>query len=66
MARAVFVTNGLDVPFGKITPRRGRAPTVYRHFPTKEMLAGAAFTSRRSDGENQVSQFWENAGEMSR
>lgn len=46
-ARAVFITDGLDVPIRKIARRAevGSA-TVYRHFPTKEMLIAGAFTEQ--------------------
>jgi AcrR family transcriptional regulator len=45
--RAAFVTDGLDVPIRKIARRAEVGPaTVYRHFPTKEMLVGEAFTEQ--------------------
>ncbi|MEU0791120.1 helix-turn-helix domain-containing protein [Amycolatopsis sp. NPDC005961] len=46
-ARAVFVTEGLDVPVREIARRAGVGPaTVYRHFPAKEALVAAAFTEQ--------------------
>jgi AcrR family transcriptional regulator len=46
-ARAVFATEGLDVPMREIARRAGVGPaTLYRHFPTKEVLATAAFTDQ--------------------
>ncbi|MEV6639172.1 helix-turn-helix domain-containing protein [Amycolatopsis sp. NPDC051371] len=46
-ARAVFVTEGLAVPVREIARRAEVGPaTVYRHFPTKETLAAAAFTEQ--------------------
>jgi AcrR family transcriptional regulator len=46
-ARAVFMTDGLDVPIREIARRAevGSA-TVYRHFPTKETLLAEAFTDQ--------------------
>ncbi|MFI5915210.1 TetR/AcrR family transcriptional regulator [Dactylosporangium sp. NPDC051541] len=44
VARAVFATDGLDVPIREIARRAEVGPaTVYRHFPTKETLFAAAF-----------------------
>ncbi|GAA5182513.1 TetR/AcrR family transcriptional regulator [Rugosimonospora acidiphila] len=46
-ARAVFITDGLDVPIREIARRAEVGPaTVYRHFPTKEMLVAEAFTEQ--------------------
>ncbi|MEU7145003.1 helix-turn-helix domain-containing protein [Nocardia sp. NPDC046473] len=46
-ARAVFVTDGLDVPIREIARRAGVGPaTLYRHFPTKELLVAEAFTDQ--------------------
>jgi AcrR family transcriptional regulator len=46
-ARAVFVTDGLDVPIREIARRAEVGPaTVYRHFRTKEMLVAEAFTEQ--------------------
>jgi AcrR family transcriptional regulator len=46
-ARSAFVTDGLDVPIREIARRAEIGPaTVYRHFPTKEVLAAEAFTSQ--------------------
>ncbi|MFE3442608.1 TetR/AcrR family transcriptional regulator [Nocardia sp. NPDC059180] len=46
-ARAVFVTDGLDVPIREIARRAEVGPaTLYRHFPTKEMLVAEAFTDQ--------------------
>jgi AcrR family transcriptional regulator len=43
--RSAVVTHGLDVPIREIARRAEVGPaTVYRHFPTKEMLFAAAFT----------------------
>jgi AcrR family transcriptional regulator len=45
-ARSVFVTDGLDVPIREIARRAEIGPaTVYRHFPTKQMLLAEAFTN---------------------
>jgi AcrR family transcriptional regulator len=44
-ARAVFAAEGLNVPMREIARRAGAGPaTLYRHFPTKEMLVTEAFT----------------------
>jgi AcrR family transcriptional regulator len=44
-ARAVFASHGLDVPIREIARRAEVGPaTLYRHFPTKEILATEAFT----------------------
>ena len=46
-ARAVFAAQGLNVPMREIARRAGVGPaTLYRHFPTKEMLATEAFTDQ--------------------
>ncbi|MFF3572584.1 TetR/AcrR family transcriptional regulator [Nocardia jiangxiensis] len=46
-ARSVFVTDGLEVPIREIARRAEVGPaTVYRHFPTKEMLIAEAFTDQ--------------------
>ncbi|MFL6123885.1 TetR/AcrR family transcriptional regulator [Actinophytocola sp.] len=46
-ARAVFVTDGLGVPIREIARRAEVGPaTIYRHFPTKQMLAAEAFTDQ--------------------
>ncbi|WP_280271607.1 TetR/AcrR family transcriptional regulator [Nocardia wallacei] len=46
-ARTVFITDGLDVPIREIAHRAEVGPaTVYRHFPTKQMLATEAFTAQ--------------------
>jgi AcrR family transcriptional regulator len=45
--RSAFLTDGLDVPIREIARRAEVGPaTVYRHFPTKEMLVAAAFTDQ--------------------
>jgi AcrR family transcriptional regulator len=45
--RSAFVTDGLDVPIREIARRAEVGPaTVYRHFPTKEMLVAEAFTDQ--------------------
>ena len=46
-ARTVFVADGLDVPIREIARRAGVGPaTLYRHFPTKEILVAEAFTDQ--------------------
>jgi AcrR family transcriptional regulator len=46
-ARAVFVTEGLEVPIREIARRAEVGPaTVYRHFPAKETLVAASFTEQ--------------------
>ncbi|MGP0023323.1 MAG: TetR/AcrR family transcriptional regulator [Streptosporangiaceae bacterium] len=43
-ARRAFATEGLDVPMREIARRAGVGPaTLYRRFPTKEMLVTEAF-----------------------
>jgi AcrR family transcriptional regulator len=43
-ARAVFAAEGLNVPMREIARRAGVGPaTLYRRFPTKELLVTAAF-----------------------
>jgi AcrR family transcriptional regulator len=45
-ARAVFAAEGLNVPMREIARRAGVGPaTLYRRFPTKEMLVTEAFTA---------------------
>jgi AcrR family transcriptional regulator len=46
-ARAVITAEGLNVPIGVIARRAGVGPaTVYRRFPTKEMLVTEAFAGQ--------------------
>ncbi|WP_067693301.1 TetR/AcrR family transcriptional regulator [Nocardia jejuensis] len=46
-AREVFVTAGLEVPMREIARRADVGPaTLYRHFPTKELLVAEAFTEQ--------------------
>ncbi|MCG5437178.1 TetR/AcrR family transcriptional regulator [Micromonospora foliorum] len=46
-ARAVFAVDGLDVPMREVARRAGVAPaTLYRRFPTKEMLVTEAFAEQ--------------------
>jgi len=46
-ARAVFATKGLNAPVREIARHAGVGPaTVYRRFPTKEMLAAEAFADK--------------------
>ncbi|MGW5557503.1 TetR/AcrR family transcriptional regulator [Micromonospora sp. NPDC003944] len=46
-ARAVFAADGLDVPMREVARRAGVAPaTLYRRFPTKEMLVTEAFAEQ--------------------
>ncbi|MEV0355088.1 helix-turn-helix domain-containing protein [Nocardia sp. NPDC050697] len=46
-ARALFATEGITVPMREIARRAGVGPaTLYRHFPTKEILATAAFAEQ--------------------
>ncbi|SFH43791.1 DNA-binding transcriptional regulator, AcrR family [Amycolatopsis regifaucium] len=46
-ARALFATEGLNVPLREVARRAEVGPaTLYRHFPTKEILATEAFTDQ--------------------
>ncbi|MFF0452761.1 TetR/AcrR family transcriptional regulator [Nocardia africana] len=46
-ARALFATEGLDVPMREVARRAGVGPaTLYRRFPTKQILATEAFTGQ--------------------
>ena len=46
-AREVFATEGLNVPMRQIARRAGVGPaTLYRRFPTKELLATEAFAAQ--------------------
>jgi len=46
-ASTLFAAEGLDVPMREIARRAGVGPaTLYRHFPTKEMLATEVFTDQ--------------------
>jgi AcrR family transcriptional regulator len=46
-ARKVFAAEGLDVPLREIARRAGVGPaTLYRRFPTKEVLVTEAFTDQ--------------------
>ncbi|MFI6580864.1 TetR/AcrR family transcriptional regulator [Embleya sp. NPDC050493] len=46
-ARALFSTVGLDVPMREIARRAGVGPaTLYRRFPTKQLLVAEAFADR--------------------
>ncbi|MFI5615066.1 TetR/AcrR family transcriptional regulator [Amycolatopsis sp. NPDC051903] len=46
-ARSTFVTDGLDAPIREIARRAEIGPaTVYRHFPTKEVLFTDVFTEQ--------------------
>ncbi|MFB7445417.1 TetR/AcrR family transcriptional regulator [Streptomyces sp. RLB3-17] len=46
-ARALFSTDGLDVPMREIARCAGVGPaTLYRHFPTKQVLATEAFADQ--------------------
>nr|WP_040747735.1 TetR/AcrR family transcriptional regulator [Nocardia transvalensis] len=46
-ARAVFAAEGLDAPMREIARRAGVGPaTLYRRFPTKELLVTEAFTDQ--------------------
>ncbi|MCI2419560.1 TetR/AcrR family transcriptional regulator [Saccharopolyspora sp. K220] len=46
-ARAVFAAEGLNVPMREIARRAGVGPaTLYRRFPTKQMLVTEAFTDQ--------------------
>jgi AcrR family transcriptional regulator len=47
VARALFSADGLDVPMREIARRAGVGPaTLYRHFPTKQVLATEAFADQ--------------------
>ncbi len=46
-AREVFATEGLNAPMREVARRAGVGPaTLYRHFPTKEVLATEAFAGQ--------------------
>ncbi|MBF4999745.1 TetR/AcrR family transcriptional regulator [Nocardia sp. BSTN01] len=46
-ARALFATEGLDVPMREVARRAGVGPaTLYRRFPTKQILATEAFAEQ--------------------
>jgi AcrR family transcriptional regulator len=46
-ARAAFAAEGMNVPMREIARRAGVGPaTLYRHFPTKQLLATEAFTEQ--------------------
>lgn len=46
-ARSLFATEGLDVPMREIARKAGVGPaTLYRRFPTKQMLVTEAFTDQ--------------------
>ncbi|WP_409493080.1 TetR/AcrR family transcriptional regulator [Amycolatopsis sp. cmx-11-12] len=46
-ARALFATEGLNVPLREVARRADVGPaTLYRHFPTKEILATEAFADQ--------------------
>lgn len=46
-AREVFAADGLNAPMREVARRAGVGPaTLYRHFPTKELLATEAFADR--------------------
>lgn len=46
-ARALFSADGLNVPMREIARRAGVGPaTLYRHFPTKQMLVADAFADQ--------------------
>ncbi|WP_158887930.1 TetR/AcrR family transcriptional regulator [Amycolatopsis anabasis] len=46
-ARAVFADQGVDAPMREIARGAGVGPaTLYRHFPTKELLVTEAFTDQ--------------------
>ncbi|WP_433492929.1 TetR/AcrR family transcriptional regulator [Nocardia grenadensis] len=46
-ARALFSADGLDVPMREVARRAGVGPaTLYRHFPTKQMLVADAFADQ--------------------
>lgn len=46
-ARALFSTEGLDVPMREVARRAAVGPaTLYRHFPTKQTLVAEAFANQ--------------------
>lgn len=46
-ARALFATEGLDVPMRQVARRAGVGPaTLYRRFPTKQLLVTEAFAGQ--------------------
>jgi AcrR family transcriptional regulator len=46
-ARAAFAADGMNVPMRELARRAGVGPaTLYRHFPTKQLLATEAFTEQ--------------------
>ena len=46
-ARVAFAAEGMNVPIREIARRAGVGPaTLYRHFPTKQLLATEAFTDQ--------------------
>lgn len=46
-ARAAFAADGMNVPMREVARRAGVGPaTLYRHFPTKQLLATEAFTEQ--------------------
>ncbi|MFC3453550.1 TetR/AcrR family transcriptional regulator [Amycolatopsis speibonae] len=48
-ARALFASEGLNVPLREVARRADVGPaTLYRHFPTKEILATEAFADQMS------------------
>jgi AcrR family transcriptional regulator len=58
-ARAVLAAEGLNVPMREIARRAGVGPaTLYRRFPTKEMLVTAAFTDEMRACHDIVGKAW--------